>query len=330
MRSISIIFMVFLLFLFGVVVYLAVQNRDSAALRSKLIPALVIGLIGALFTIWFSLKSENIDLQFTSTLFFHKSDKKVLDEHYHNQHKFGGAQFDITLLNFISSRIEQDQELNKTAFNEDSSKIKEFYYDLVFIKLFSRFFWMYADWWDIRVKSVRRGDSMETIVSPIKPVPDNAPLGWGDFLGALDIKDDFHQLLSSFSEHYFIKQMVVPPKTKVDFITSNYKRALVLTNPFTRVSITIYKRGGSIGLGDYIWLLGYDNKKSEEFWSEHFEVTCKAKFEKIRSGHPDMPRYKRWVETMFAEIQYQLDDEKRLKRARDYRDLISTRSGHSK
>jgi len=61
--------------------------------------------------------------------------------------------------------------------------------------------------------------------------------------------------------------------------------------------------------------------QNEEFWSEHFEVICKAEFEKFRSGHPEMPRYKRWVDTMFAEVQEQLDEEKRLKRARDYRDL---------
>ena len=78
---------------------------------------------------------------------------------------------------------------------------------------------------------------------------------------------------------------------------------------------------GSTGLGDYQWLLGYSNKQNEEFRSEHFEVSCKAECEKFKSGHPDMPRYKRWVETLFAEIQYQLDDKKRLERARDYRDL---------
>lgn len=323
MRSISIIITACLLFLLAVVVYLIVQNRASAALRSKLIPAVVTGLFVAFFTIWFSLKSENIDLQFTSTLFFHKSDKKVLDEHDNRRHVYGGEQFDGRLQDFIRSCIENDEDINNGDFKKVGDKVRNLYFDLVFIKLLSHFFWMYADWWDISVKSVRRGDSMETIVSAIKPDPDSKSLEWKDFLGALNNKDDFGQLLSSFSENYWIKKMTVPPKTKVDFITSNYRKTLVLTNPFVRVSITTSKSSGSVGLGDYKWLLGYDNKKSEAFWSEHFEVNCKAKFEKLRSGHPEMTRYKRWVETMFAEIQYQLDDEKRLKRARDYRDLIN-------
>jgi hypothetical protein len=208
------------------------------------------------------------------------------------------------------------------VFDKDGDKIKEFYHNVIFIKLISRFFWMYADWWDVNINSVRRGNSIESVVSATEPKLSYDTLEWKDFLETLDAKDNFYQLLSTFSKDYFIKKMTVPPKTKVDFVTSKYSRAVVLTNPFTRVSITIDRRSGSIGLGDYQWLLGYDNKENEGFWSEHFEINCKYEFEKFKSGHPDMPRYKRWVETMFAEIQYQLDDEGRLKRARDYRDLI--------
>lgn len=268
---------------------------------------------------------ESVDIQFISTLFFHKSDKRPLDDHLHEDGrlKFGGAQFDIKLLNFMSNRIEQDQELNKAEFNKDSKKIEEFYYDLVFIKLFSRFFWMYADWWDIRINSVRRGNSLLSAVHPITQEQAFDKLKWANFLEALDDKNNFKKLLSDYSKDFWIQEMTVPPKTKVDLIlTSNYRRTLVLTNPFASVSISINFSGGSIGLGDYRWLLGYDNKRSNEFWSEHFEVNCKAKFEKSRSGYPEMTRYKQWVDTMFAEVQYLLDEKEQLKRAHEYRDLI--------
>ena len=324
MRSISTFFLIFLLFLFGFVVYLAVQNRDSVALRSKLIPAIVIGLVGMLFTIWFSLKSENIELKFISTIFFHKSDKKLLDEHEIRRHAYGGEQFDGILKDFIRNYIENDENIKREEFGD---RIRNLYFDMAFIKLIARFFWMYADWWDISIKSSRRGNTMETMVSTIPPIPDYDSLGCNDFLEAIDRKDNFHKLLSEFSKkENWIKKMTVPPKTTINFVTSTYGRTLVLKNSFTIVSITIDKFGGSTGLGDYRWLLDYDIKKSNEFWSEHFEVTCKANFEKFKSGHPEMKRYKRWVETLFAEIQYQLDEDIRLKRARDFSDLI----GHSK
>ncbi|MGB8226233.1 MAG: hypothetical protein WCE45_05135 [Sedimentisphaerales bacterium] len=322
MKNISVIFAICLVPLLGFGIYLVVQNRNLEALRSKALPALAIAVMGVLFTIWFSLKSENIGLQFVSTLFFHKSDKKPLDELYKDQYDFGGDQFDIGLLNFIDKYIEQNQELNKAVFdNGGDEKITQFYHDMVFIKLLSRFFWMYADWWDININSVRRGNSLSSETQAVKPISASSSLEWKNFLGALDANDNLYKLLSSFSEDFHIKKMTVPPKTKVNFITSEYRRVIILENPFVKVSITIDKSGGSIGLGDYKWLLGYDNKKSEEFWSEHFKINCKAEFEKFRSGHPEMPKYKKWVETMFAEIQYQLDEEKRLKRALDYHGL---------
>jgi hypothetical protein len=309
------------IFLFVLVVYIGFQNRNLESLRSKVIPAIAIAVVGALFTIWFSLESKKIELKFTSTVFFHKSDKNPLDAHYQNSHKFGGHQFDIELLNFIANYMGQDQELSKAVFGKDEDKIKEFYHNMVFIKLLARFFWMYADWWDIGINSVRRGNAVETEVSAIEPKLPCSTLEWKDFLETINAEGDFHQLLSNYSKDCFIKKMTVPPETKVGFVTSKYGKTLVLTNPFVRVYITINRHSGSIGLGDYQWLLNYDNKQNEEFWSEHFEVSCKAEFEKFRSGHPKMPRYKRWIETMFTEVQDQLDDERRLKRSRDYRDI---------
>ncbi|MDD5135242.1 MAG: hypothetical protein PHP01_07520 [Phycisphaerae bacterium] len=323
MKNMSIIFIICLVPLCGFGIYLIYQNRSSDALWSKVVPALAIAIVGGFFSIWFSLKSENIENQFSSTLFFHKSDKKPLDRHYPNQHKFGGSQFGIALLNFIDKYTEQNQELSTAVFDKDIEKIRRFYQDLVFIKLISRCFWIYADWWDISINSVRRGDSFESVVSANKPKPTCSTLKWEDFLKGLNNEGDFYQLLSSFSEDYSLKNMTMPPETKVNFITSQYMKTLVFTNPFVKVSITVFSRGGSIGIGDYQFLLGYDNKKNDEFWSEYFRINCKAEFEKFRSGHPDMPIYKRWVNTMFAEIQFQLDDKKRLQRAYEYRDLIN-------
>jgi hypothetical protein len=236
---------------------------------------------------------------------------------------FGGDQFNIPLQNFINDHLTNDKELNQAIFGQQSAKIEEFYHDMIFIKLISCFFWIYNNQWNIRINSVRRGKSFETIVSPIdKSNPAYSKLTWEDFVEEIQDDENFRKLLSIFSKQTSSKEMTVPPKTKVKFITSKHSKILVLTNSFAKVSIAIDYHGGSSGLGDYRWLLGYDNKKSEEFWSEHFEVHCKAEFEKFKSGHPDMPRYQQWVKTMFTEIQYQLDDEQRLKRAKEYQDLV--------
>ena len=308
--------------LIGVGCWLICLNRASEAMWAKIIPAFIIGLVGIFLTIWFCTKSENFDTQFNYTLYFNKTDKKLLDEHYSKQYAYGGVQFDVELRNFTDKNI-VEMGLDKIDFNKDGEKVKNFYFDLAFIRLSSRFYWLYADWWDIHINSVRRGDSFETSISANKPDPPCLPLKWNDLLETFDPNDSLRKLLNDFSHNFWIKEMKLPPKTKVGIETSKYKKTLSMKNPFVEISITFNKHGGSVGLGDYQWLLGYDDKKNNEFWSEHFEVVCKAKFERIRSGHPDMPRYKKWVQTMFEEVRCQYDDEKRLKRAQDYHNFQS-------
>jgi len=303
--------------------YLYIQNRNLPELNSKVIPVVIVGIIGLAFTIWYSLKSEKIDLDFASTVYFHKSDLLTLDEHDTRHHLYGGDEFSGRLPGFIRDRIEHDERFDTKDLERRIEEAEELYSDMVFLKLIDRFFWAYADWWDVRIRSQRHGNGVTSIVSAIKPDPDCGSLTWEDFLSVSDSKDAFPSLLSSFPKQHWPTKMTVPPKTQASLTATRYGRSLVLRNPFVRVSITIFYRGGGVGIGDYAWFLGYDNKKSEEFWAEHLEVTCDAVFERTKSGHPEMMRHRRWVETMFGEIRYQLDDQKRMERAREYRDLIS-------
>ena len=305
----------------AITAYLVWLNRASETIWSKIFTVVGIGLVGVLITTWYSLKSENIELEFRSALFFHKSDKTVLEKHHANWLQFGGAQFDSTTQHLIDTCFEQ--KLTKEEFEKDHGSISEFYHDLVFIKLFSHFSKIYYHDWEIRVDPLPMENPGAFTFEPIDLASVGDKLKWADISEVLDDNNNLRNLLSKFSKDCWSQEMTVPPKTKVNFALAPYHKTLILTNPFVRVSISIDYRGTGSGLGDYRWLLGYDDKRSAEFWSEHFRVICKAEFEKTRSGHPDMTKYKQWAKTMFAQIQYQLDDEKRLKRARDYRDLTN-------
>lgn len=323
MKALLIIILIsFIIITLPIIIYLWTQNRSSELLSSKILSAVAVALFAILSALVIGLKSEDRELKFASTLFFHKSDKRPLDNHLHGDGrlKFGGGQFGGTLSLFISGRLKECEDLNKAEFNKDREKIVEFYHNLMLIKLIDQFFWMYSARWDTNVYSVRRGtgESKESYVDSRETPPNYDCLKWEDLLNT-EQQNNFYDLLSAFSD---IKETKVPPKTKVRFIITEYKKEIVLKNPFVKVTITINNTGGSLGLGDYKWLLGYDNKKSEEFWSAHFRVNCNAKFEKLKSGHPEMPKYKQWVDVMFAEVQYLLDEKEQLKRAHEYRDLI--------
>jgi len=306
------------------IVYLCIQNRNSDLLVEKILSAFGGAIIVILSALLFSLRSEEVESNFASTVIFHKLDKTPLDNHLDGdgQLKFGGHQFIGPLAAFINKHVEKSVELNKVQFNKDSDRIVEFYHNIILIRLLDQFFWMYSARWDTNVYSVRRGmgELKESYVDSEDTPPNCDRLNWTDLFNDGQ-QSNFHDLLSAFSN---INETKVPPKTKIRFVIREHKKEILLRNPFVKVTITVNKSGGSSGLGDYKWLLGYINDRTgNEFWSAHFRVTCSAKFAKLKSGHPDMPKYKQWVRVLFGEVQYLLDEKEQLKRAHEYRELVA-------
>lgn len=313
------------------------RQWKSWSLPSKLtaisVPISLIGIVLALaiFLLDKGYQSSNVYLsqsdltdtaEFDCTVFFHKSDGRPLDDHLRGDggSRFGGRQFGGMLSQFISDQLKKNKSLDKEEFKNPPGNIIDFYHDMILIKLINHFFWMYSASWKANVYSIREG-TVEIKTSSVdrnKEAPDHGCLTWGHLLNTEE-QGDFYNLLSSFSDFTNTKEMRVPPNTTVTFIITGYKKGIVITNPFVKVTIALSKRSASSGLGDYKWLLG-NELNSERFWSAHFRVNCIANFEGTKSADPDMAKYKQWVEVMFSEIQYLLDEREQLERAHEYLD----------
>lgn len=133
-----------------------------------------------------------------------------------------------------------------------------------------------------------------------------------------------------------IREMCLPKGTEIKFAFDvtvkgiNFKnaiRSIGFKNDFCEVRITIFRDEGSRGLGEWKWILEYDDDKADEYWTSRQKVYLFAKFNRFRSGHPDMPKYKEWVNSMFDRLHSCLDSEQQLKMARErhhlYRDDIN-------
>lgn len=322
MRILPIIFGFAIILLLGFGLYLAYLNRSSPILREKAVPALVIAVVAAFFTVWFSLKKESTRTQFTSSVLINIKDKHPLDLHESRRLLYGGDQFDHRLQNYIRETLAEREDLIADGNNMSEEAI-EFYLDMRIVDIVSRFFWMYADWWDVHIQSVRRGTSMTTGVSANKPYPPSKLVKWSDWLAGLDSSSTLHPLLRSYSDNHWIQKMVVPPRTKIRLHSEKGVREVLFENNLVKLTITFRRRAGSRGLGDYQLLLGYDRTRNDTFWSEHLEVICHADFNRLRSGDPEMGRYIRWVKIMFSELEYRLDDKHRMERTLEYKNLLN-------
>lgn len=106
-----------------------------------------------------------------------------------------------------------------------------------------------------------------------------------------------------------------------------------LSNPFVRVSITVQSHSGGGGLGRIGDVCGLkpDRETGERHTHRSWTLALHADFEPLRSGHPDMPKYKEWVETMFSQLRGELDAEERWRRLRaEYQFEASLRTASTK
>jgi hypothetical protein len=84
---------------------------------------------------------------------------------------------------------------------------------------------------------------------------------------------------------------------------------IVLANDFVHLSITTRFSQWMRSLGPYRLVLGYSWEQDKEFHRAAYLVTIHAEFNRLRSGHPDMPKYKNWVDQIISELQTALDEQ---------------------
>jgi hypothetical protein len=90
-----------------------------------------------------------------------------------------------------------------------------------------------------------------------------------------------------------------------------------LVNKFVTVKISVATSGGSQGIGYLTPLLPYTDERKGSYWTSQYLINLTAEFNPMLSGNPNMPRYKRWVNNMFEEIQNRLDVRRHWERARE-------------
>lgn len=144
----------------------------------------------------------------------------------------------------------------------------------------------------------------------------------GEFITECKKTPELETLYDSINpDIYQMHNMTLPQGTEFTVVADKHGRSISFTNKFSEVKISVYQSHGMRGLGEWKWLLGYDDHFDEQFWLSTLAIHLEAKFEKLRSGHPDMGKYKNWTESIFENIQSELDAEKQLEKAREYSHL---------
>jgi hypothetical protein len=84
---------------------------------------------------------------------------------------------------------------------------------------------------------------------------------------------------------------------------------IVVKNDFVTLRMMTANSMWMRSLGGYRVLMGYSWEQDREFATAQYLVSVRAEFDRLRSGHPKMPKYKQWVKQIVSQLQAQFDEQ---------------------
>jgi len=316
------IFLIFILIFAGVLLYFWYMNRASVVLAEKLFPVITIGLLGSLFTLWFSLKEEKVVTEFPAYIFYNTNSRDVLEKHDKKYSEFYGCErFQIRRYIDYFEKPELD-DLQKSIYNYSFPE------NILFAEVLTLVFSSCGK------VPIGLTDQLvgPTTSSPHLCLPKNTReerdlfyyknnLPWE----IIEIYEQLNKkgILNSFG----LNVIAIPKGTKIKITCQPVDRKIEFWNDFCEVTIQINYYGGFRGLGEWQWILNYDDDLNNEYCTYKFGIITEARFKKMRAGHPDMQYYKNWVNAITKRLEDCLDSEQKQKKARDmnhlYKDNIN-------
>ncbi len=307
---------------FLITCWLAYQNWASEKVLSTILPALAIGTVSALVTILFSLKSETKEIEFPVIFIFDSASKKPLELPV--PASLGPEPDSVwRYVNAIKEQTSSSMKNKKTIPDSD------LYFDILLRMTLDVLFETYHLDWNIKQKAIdlpymnraaswSQNNSPETI----------------EFVALSDIKRWFPEVHILEIANPPFEKMAVPPKSRVKGNSTlsgrengggPFERELHLNNPFVTIDITLSQAGGQRGLGKLAPLIDPLPQQDSRFYVAMYNMHLVAQFNALRSGHSDMPKYQRWVDIMFDQLQTKLDERKHWEKVRDQFLLFSRR-----
>lgn len=284
--------------LLGVAAWLSWLNRSSEAVRSGWVTAIGVGIAALLVTLWFGLKApEERHHRFPVVFVIDRTTRLPLS-FWNNpaiaRYADPGSQMPIQSV--AVNRQPTDEKLAPLE-PEDINGFREVYPDVLAGYVTDTLVSLFHKSWDADVfvsetAHVRSFSSGARL--PVKP---------GSQLTLEDLVKWLPHREVVVSVPRLADSLIAPPKThslgwqaKDGFV-----RELRLANPFVTVAISITFQGYGRTVGG-LALFSPPLSDNENVGTFSYVLTLDASFERLLSGHPRMPDYARWVDTMFDQL----------------------------
>lgn len=109
--------------------------------------------------------------------------------------------------------------------------------------------------------------------------------------------------------------LATPKGTELD-ITAPHMDAAVgeisiikLCNRFCTITVETRRSMSMVGAGSYRMMLGMNQEQAQEaIKTDQYTVVISATFSRLLTGHPEMPKYKKWASDIANGLEAQFDE----------------------
>jgi hypothetical protein len=287
-------------------------NYSSEALLSNGLTAAAVGIAGLLASLWFSLKSpEPREYRFPVVFVIDRATRLPLSVmEYPAVARYAdpgwGAPGVAGKAPFLSGLTKKALPALKP---DDNQGLNDVYLDVLVSYAMDVLGSTFRNTWDADVVS------FELAHLGSARFGSREPLRKGAVFQRRELVNDLPHPEILRDGEAFAPTFTAPPRTSVVWTAKTeplVARVLELSNPFAKVAVAIERQGWSVGSGGVAPLAGISSieESQERTLTLSYEMKLTATFERLRSGHPDMPAHVRWVDTLFGQLR-QFDSEQR-------------------
>ncbi len=294
-------------------VWLLFENRESERVLGNTIPAFFIATIGILATLLFSLRGERQENRFPSQFVIDlEKMTPFYCEAFPESLQLSGGQ---RVLFLVREMLEKHPDLSTYEVGESwggdqPEEVHRLYLDVLLREIAETLYSAFSGSWDADIKhfDLPIGGGSSTVRTPMR---DGVEIPWQKMSEVFPESRSL-QVFDDFNSH---RTMVLPPGSRLAGGSGKLNRSLEIDNPFVTVKINIEWQLGTMQFGAELKKMcdisTEDPGPDMGYWTAQYLISLTADFKALKIGNPDMKVHKRWVDTMFREIQFKCDSELR-------------------
>jgi hypothetical protein len=276
--------------------YVVWMNRESEKIVTAVVPISVAALIGVFLTVFLFGGEAPVTAKFPAVFLFRISDRAPLAPPDRPQLL---SLFEVPTLGAEHPELIQDNDNGATLYHHFLQKA-----------IIDTLRFRYASTWETEVVDFKTGMGQQQASQPAPDATEPSTT-----LTAAEITTLLKGNRFAGVDFVTLPQIALPPGSTLKIRaphTANavpFEGEIILKNEFVTLEIKTAHVSWMRSLGGYRVMMGYSWEQDREFASAQYVVTIRAQFDRLRSGHPKMSKYKRWVHQIVSELRAQFDEQ---------------------